>query len=536
MKKFYFKNNIQIEPLVNHWYAWPLLMSPGSASLLITKLHLKIMESYVQSPGSHEQAAKLESMRGGPIIDYETRQVDEVQRLIQKTYQNCKDLITLSHAFKELCLLLEAEAKGFSLEILYEKIPDPLKGYVELIYDTFGRASFRVIEALLYKSKYSMNSHQSILMSVVDKDERAFCLSTPRIPQSNQIHINLPFCDNVYDDLFSMKKIPKPISAIRHIYEYISKTSDIDEDLFMTFFEEENISQPFLKSTAYSNNDQVRVRYYCHACLLIESEHCSILTDPIISYAYNNDPSRFTYLDLPEKIDYLLITHAHQDHVVLEHLVQLRHIIETVIVPKSNIGQVHDVSLKLLFKSIGFKNVIEIDEMEKISIPGGSITGIPFFGEHGDLNIQTKIAYSIKQNSKTILACTDSNNIDPNMYKHVHDEIGDADIIFIGMECQGSPLSLLYGPVIMTSLPRPMDQSRRLNASNAESAMRIVETFNCRNIYIYAMGQEPWLSFITSIVYDENSKPIVESNKLIKSCKENSIKCERLFGTKEIYI
>jgi len=31
--------------------------------------------------------------------------------------------------------MLKINAKGYSLEILYEKLPEILKGYVELIYD-----------------------------------------------------------------------------------------------------------------------------------------------------------------------------------------------------------------------------------------------------------------------------------------------------------------------------------------------------------------------------------------------------------------
>jgi len=39
--------------------------------------------------------------------------------------------------------------------------------------------------------------------------------------------------------------------------------------------------------------------------------------------------------------------------------------------------------------------------------------------------------------------------------------------------------------------------------------------FRCKEVYVYAMGQEPWLNYITSIKYTSDSLPIVESDKLL---------------------
>jgi len=48
------------------------------------------------------------------------------------------------------------------------------------------------------------------------------------------------------------------------------------------------------------------------------------------------------------------------------------------------------------------------------------------------------------------------------------------------------------------------------------------------------MGQEPWLEYISSIKYTDESKPIVESDKLIEICSNQGRIAERLFGEKEI--
>lgn len=60
--------------------------------------------------------------------------------------------------------------------------------------------------------------------------------------------------------------------------------------------------------------------------------------------------------------------------------------------------------------------------------------------------------------------------------------------------------------------------------------------FNCKEAYVYAMGQEPWLNYVMSLKYTEESNPIVASNKLVAECTKRGIIAERLFGEKEILI
>jgi len=66
--------------------------------------------------------------------------------------------------------------------------------------------------------------------------------------------------------------------------------------------------------------------------------------------------------------------------------------------------------------------------------------------------------------------------------------------------------------------------------------MSLLNHFRCREAYVYAMGQEPWLNYVMSIKYNEDSRPIVESNRLIEACRERGMIAERLFGEKEILI
>jgi L-ascorbate metabolism protein UlaG (beta-lactamase superfamily) len=205
-------------------------------------------------------------------------------------------------------------------------------------------------------------------------------------------------------------------------------------------------------------------------------------------------------------------------------------------VPKNSGGNLADPSLKLILQHVGFPQVTEIDEMETISVEGGGITGLPFLGEHADLNIRTKLAYLINLEGNTIVCAADSNNVEPRLYRNLQEFIGAVDVLFVGMECDGAPLSWLYGPLLTKPIARKVDQSRRFDGSNFEKAFDIVERLRPSQVYVYAMGQEPWLTYLTSIQYTDDSRPIVESNKLVQECRNRGIAAERLYGHKEIFL
>ena len=161
--------------------------------------------------------------------------------------------------------------------------------------------------------------------------------------------------------------------------------------------------------------------------------------------------------------------------------------------------------------------------------------GIPF-GEHADLNVRSKSAYFIKLKGRSVVCAADSENIESKMYTHIHDFTKRVDIVFQGCECEGAPLSWLYGSLFTQPLPRKLDQSRRLNSSNYEKAIRTVEELKPDTVYVYAMGLEPWLPFMTTLEYTEQSKQLQEAKKLVEECNRRGIASEILYGHKEIFL
>lgn len=528
MSKHYLRTDVYIEPLFCGWYAWPHLIPPATAGCNVIGRHLRIMESYVSNPEVHKVASKNPAMVGGSFASLPDNSFDAVTKLIETTKERCGKLIELANAIKSTSQKLENECTGGSITEQYEALPNELRGMVELCYDLSNHPMIRLIEPLIYDEYYDP-SLESILLSRGDTDNRPFVLSTPRLAKENDIEINVPFSDPRWDQMFKARREPVDINEMMSLFEI----DDQKKKTFLDLFTEE---APELSSDANYTGDELRIRYLGHACVLIQTKDVSVIIDPMLSSNASSEPARYTLYDLPDKIDYLLLTHCHQDHIHIETLLQIRDRIGAIVVGRNRMGELADPSLPLLLNKIGFNNVIALDEMESIDITGGSITAIPFLGEHADLSIQSKIAHFVQLNGKKILLAADSDNIEPVLYEKISKYTGDIDILFVGMECDGAPLSWLYGPYLNTTIKRSQDRARKLSGSDCKKAISIVDTLHCKQAYIYAMGREPWLKHIMGLIYDENSKQLIEANKFIEECKERGVETENLYGKAEIVI
>ncbi|APR76979.1 polyketide synthase [Minicystis rosea] len=523
----YLRKNALVEPLFNQWYAWSYLIAPATAAMFVGNAHLKLMQSFVASPQVHASALRNPAMRGGPFLDVPVSRVEEVRALLDRTLATQTHLVALCEGVKALEKMLAEEGKGFSLEGLYPKVPEALRGYVELVYDLRDNANMRFLEGLLYKSRYYERASQGICLSLMQPDARAFVLSTPRLPNPGDLMIDLPFDAPALDDLHRMRHEKAPYGRIR---EALGIRPEQDE-AFRAFFTPEAPR----RAPRYEG-ERPRVRYFGHACVLVETRGLSVMFDPVVSYDFEGKDDRFSHADLPDVIDYVVITHNHQDHVLLEALLDLRHRVRTVIVPRSGGGALQDPSLKLVLEAIGFRRVREIGEMETLDLEGGALMGIPFLGEHGDLDVRTKMVYRLELGGRSMLMVCDSNNIEPRLYEHVRTVTGDVDILWVGMECDGAPVSWLTGPLFTRPLVRKNDQSRRLDASDGDKAAKLVDLFHPKAVYVYAMGQEKWLAHVMNVVYTPESRPIVESDKLCARCREQGVVAERVYMKKELLL
>lgn len=521
-RKLWLSPDVKVEPLFFGWYAWSHLLAPATAAMTVANGHVKIMKSYLAAPQVHAAAVRNPAMLGGPFIDYEGGRVEDVRAHLARTELRLRPLLDLAEAIRSLDELLATEAKGFSLEPLYARVPDALRGFVELVYDLNGAPTVRFLEGLLYRSRYYDPSLQSLDLSRTTSDHRAFALSTPRLADPERVEAAVPFASPAIDVLCRAKRQAADPAAV-------AEALGVPEsDRFASFFTD--VAPP---PRPRWTGPGVRVRYLGHACVLIESPDLTVLVDPTASYLYPTDLQRFTYGDLPDVIDYVLITHNHQDHFLLETLLQIRHQVGEVIVPRGGSGVLCDPSLRGALRALGFARVREIDALESFEIPGGRVTGVPFLGEHADLDVASKTAYVLELAGFKAMFAADSNNLEPRMYDAVHDAVGDVPVVFVGLECDGAPLSWLYGPLLTRPLARKMDQSRRLSGSDFEKANDMVTRMGAREVYVYALGQEPWLGYIMSVHYTAESRPIVCSDQLIAACRARGVVAERLYGSME---
>jgi L-ascorbate metabolism protein UlaG (beta-lactamase superfamily) len=438
-------------------------------------------------------------------------------------------LIDLSAAVEEIDRLVFEHTSGESIDYLYAKVPDALKGYVEIFMDMEHRTSYRLIEPLLYQSRYYKPSLQSLSFGLLSRvDDRPFVLSTPRLPDDNHLQVDVDFTSPLLDSLFRAREIPLSRSEIDGLFDGRNLTGGID---YEELFTEQKSPYQY-----HPISDGVRLRYTGHAGFVVETHETCILIDPVIACRGNNNADEvISYIELPPTIDYILLTHSHSDHTNLETLLQLRYKTRRVIVPKNNGGSLADPSLRLLLRQLGF-DVMEVDDLEQIDVPGGRIVSIPFLGEHGDLNIRSKTAWFVELQGKRCFFGADSSNPDNNLYKHLGEHFGNLDVLAIGMECVGAPYTWIYGALHTKVVSKAIKNSRRLNGSDCQQAFAMVEAFGAKEVYVYALGLEPWYKYFMGIEYDDNSKQVVESRKFIEACRGIGVSAEALYGKKTVHL
>lgn len=517
-----------VEPLINNWAIWADLISPAPYSMHLSNYQIPTLTSYLANPELHVKACRDPKLIGGPFVDIPPARKNEVQELLEKSQAEQKANLELGKSIMEFSSYLQKEANGHSLEPSYEKVPAALKGYVELLYDYHNHPILRIMESFLYRSHYYKRDLQSLrLFQPARDDSRAFFLSTPHLAASDEIDWQIPFDDPRIDELFLLQRKRRPLGEIAellHLDEQASKR-------LLPMLTEEP-----LKTVEPWTGSKPRVRYLGHACALVEWNGTVIMTDPWIGVVpTGGGMDRLTYKDLPEQIDFAVITHAHHDHFVPETLIALRHKIKTLVVPRAYGLMYADVSLKLAGQRLGFRNVVEVDSLDAIPFPGGEIIAAPFFGEHADL-AHAKSAYVVRAGGERILFAADSNCIDPQIYVNLTKAIGKIQTVFLGMECVGAPLSWLYGALLPAKIQHSYDKSRRTKGSDSAAALALIDAVGCNRVYIYALGTEPWFYHSMGLANSEDSVQIKEANKVLATVRSRDffLDAQRPYGPLEI--
>lgn len=518
----FLRSNVVIEPLVDRFYAWLHTVAPVQAALNLEQVQLPLLESYAQNPQVHLTASDNPELRGGYFVGIEEQRADEVARLAKEIRQNRERMLEFAAAIAQADDLVRNNATGFDLSPLYPKLPSALNGLVEIVYDTVNQASLRFMEPVAYRSPYYDESRQSVQLSLDQGVERPFILSTPRLPRPDVLDLPLPFRHEGFAEFFKARTTASSLARLREALEL--------DDAGAAALERLLDAKPSLSPDRHIESGG-RVRYFGHATLVLQTPEAAIVTDPLIS-TDNRHGDRYTLDDLPDHIDLALITHGHQDHIVLETLLQLRGRVDAFVVPRASRGNLADPSMGLYLSQLGLP-VVEVDDFDEVAFPGGRVTATPFLGEHADLDIRGKTTYFVELAGKNVFVGADSSGIDPVLYRYIRQQLGRADMAFLGMECNGAPLPWLYQGLLTRPISKKMSDSRKLSGSNAAQARAIMEELGASEAYIYAMGEESWQGHIMATTYDDTSYPLLQIKEFLDWCGGNGVHAEHLFNKRE---
>ncbi|TWV34380.1 MBL fold metallo-hydrolase [Streptomyces misionensis] len=520
------KKNVIAEPAVAGWYAWSYLIPPQTLAKYLKNHYRNIVESYLADPETHRTALRNARFLGGPFVYEQDGSYDRIREWYDTLRARIAPLSELADAIDELEQNILPAQTGASLDQVYRQLPGPLAGRVELFYNRDNRTpDYRFIEPFLYESPYYDPGLQQVRFSEIHQDARRFALTTPVLAHTpDQVLVTVPLGSELLDTVFRGKLTAEELDRV---------TAGLGLDgeraaAFRAFFEED--PAPTEVSGPADPGEDV-IEYVGHACVFVRHRGTTFLVDPVISYSGYASVSdgRFTFDDLPERIDYVMITHNHQDHMLLETLIRIRHRVGRVVIAKSANSSLVDPDLKRILTRLGFRDVVELDDLDVLDTPGGTITAVPFLGEHGDVRIRTKCGWLLDLDGTRVLFAADSTNVSPELYPQVTAALGQVHTVFIGMESVGAAVSWLYGPLFPEKLERRIDAGRRLKGSNFEQAAAIVDALRADSVYVYAMGQEPWLGAVMCVEYDETHPAMIDSDKLVAYVEERGGVAKRLF-------
>lgn len=517
----YLRPDVALEPLVGGWHAFSMLVAPFSAGLYLERRLLPILQSFLDAPSLHVAKLKDPNMRGGPFVELPEQAAEDAAKMLERdkkllapTLKGGKDLQAVQKLLGGL--------SGGSLAPLYAQLPPSLAGLVELVYGGERAAYVRFFEALTYQSELYRPEAQSFLLSAALPEARPFVMSTPRLPNRDEVVLRVPFDAPLIDRLSSFQ----PVS----VDELMNHVEAANEDRARAALEGLLVGEAFPlggNASPWTSKD-VRVTTVGHASVLLESGGASLLVDPVAP-AGAPRADRMTYAELPARIDTVVVTHSHLDHFDLETLIRLRGRVGRVVVPRSS-GTSIDPGMGAMLRRLGFNDVVETSDCDTVPVAGGEVMALPFLGEHGDLDVRGKAGFYVHFGGKKLVFAADSKNLDPALYQRLAARIAPLDEFFIGMECEGASFLWAYGSFLASRVAIADGESRRLNASTKDEGLDIVRALRPKRVHVYAMGTEPWLLPLFGKACDEDSVPMQHARGFVEACRAMGLHADHLYG------
>ncbi|HEU4534126.1 MAG TPA: MBL fold metallo-hydrolase, partial [Polyangiaceae bacterium] len=460
-------DGVRVEPDVFGWPAWWCNVAPAAAALHACRSQLPALRSYVRNPAAHARAASDPKLAGGAFVGVPPERADEVRRLLEAMAAEYAEDCAFAEAWASLGERLRASAQGQSLEAAYADVPAELGGLVELGYDYDNRPSVRLDEGFAYATGLYKPGRQGVVLCDGSPfDRRPFYASTPNVATSG-LRVRTPFKAAALREMLDLDLRPAPDLGRAEALLRALVPAGAPGEARRWFADAPPLAEPPWAER------RVRVRYVGHACLLVQHDGFSVLVDPLVPQG-RHGAGVFGFESLPERVDVVLVTHAHPDHFDLETLLRLRARAGKVIVPRHGGLLLGDVSLQRVLREMGYADVEELAAGDRLELPSGELVALPFLGEHGDVLHGAKATYWLRLGGVTLLAAADSTCLDPKVYERARALVGRVDHVFMNVEVDGAPIGWPFDALLPKRRDRGLESSRRCRGSNVEEGLRLL--------------------------------------------------------------
>jgi hypothetical protein len=494
--------DVAIEPLVDGWPAWLMLLDPVTAGFY-RRRHVELLTSYLSSPERHAKALRDPRLTGGSFCDLAPVPAGKVAAYLEWYAESSREYLRFAHDLEQVRRTLMDSDPASPLPD-YLHLPASLRGRIEFRYDYLGRPSLRLLAGAAAVPRVTGSAIWA------NASQRPAIFSNPRLA----------------DD-------PRAQSVAMSAEETSMRSAMHHREVALVDFERcarrAGLRDPHRLvdgATRQAGKDR-RIRFLGHASVAIPLPSGLLVSDPV-------PPSCNPAARGLGDVRLILISHGHPDHFSPEALLSLLPMGPTVIVPASGSGTPYDPALKSAVAALGFEDVVELRPYESLVRDDVTVRALPFLGEHGSLAIDSKAVFEVRQEQRSVILAADATGLDPQVLVSCADAASNVCLV-IGIESAGARSGWLYGPLLGKSPAGLRLANEPLAGADAAEVMALAEASGAQVIRIYGTGA-PGLGHVLGRSSLNASRADAEARKLraMRSAKDLDIRVLTMPGEEVI--